>query len=388
MKGRRGNGEGSIFYEAARDRWVGRIDLGRDDAGRRIGRKVVGRTRTDVANKLKAIRAEEAQARRATDVRTVAQLLDRWVNTAAAAKLGPGTTLDGYRHQIEQHLAPSLGHRRLDQLTPEHIDDYLLAKARAGYSRATLVRHRSILGMALKWGVKRRHIGWNPATLAELPSSDVFASAKPKQVRVPRALTADEARKFIAACEGRRCGTALVLGLVLGLRPGESTALCWDDLDLENGIVHVRRAWKGTKDARHLGVPKTRGSVRSLSIPEAVVDMLRDQEERQSKDRAVAREWHDGEGLVFTTRTGRPLDTANLRRLCDEVAKKAGIGGVAPYDLRHSATSILSEAGVRNEHLADLLGHVDTRMVERHYRHRLAESVDVAVVPMAALMNR
>jgi len=48
----------------------------------------------------------------------------------------------------------------------------------------------------------------------------------------------------------------------------------------------------------------------------------------------------------------------------------------------------LSEAGVRNELLADLLGHVDTRMVERHYRHRLSDTVDVAVGPMSELLDR
>lgn len=88
---------------------------------------------------------------------------------------------------------------------------------------------------------------------------------------------------------------------------------------------------------------------------------------------------------MFPSKSGQPLDSANLRRLVSDVADRAGIGKVTPYDLRHSATSLLSQAGVRNEELADLLGHVDTRMVERHYRHRLDESVTVAAEPMQKL---
>jgi integrase len=54
------------------------------------------------------------------------------------------------------------------------------------------------------------------------------------------------------------------------------------------------------------------------------------------------------------------------------------MAGVTPYDLRHSATSLLSEVGVPPEMLADLLGHVDTRMVHRFYRHPVSPTIRVA----------
>lgn len=49
-----------------------------------------------------------------------------------------------------------------------------------------------------------------------------------------------------------------------------------------------------------------------------------------------------------------------------------------PYDLHHTTTSVLSASGVAPELLADLLGHVDTRMVFKHYRHPVTPAVDVA----------
>ena len=72
------------------------------------------------------------------------------------------------------------------------------------------------------------------------------------------------------------------------------------------------------------------------------------------------------------------MDPANVRRLVKRIAIAAGIDGVVtPYDLRHTATSVLSATGVAPE-LADLLGHVDTRMVFRHYRHPVTPTIDVA----------
>jgi integrase len=389
---RRGNGEGTIFYEAERHRWVGILDLGTID-GKRARRKVRARTRTEVARQLRELATEQRQTQRPASVRTVADVLGRWLSTVAASRFGEdSTTYATYRHQVEQHLSPALGAIALDRLHPEQIDDYLAAKARAGYSRATLVKHRSVLGQALRWGVKRRYLTWDPASLAELPPADVFAAAKPKQTRTPRALTADEAKKFLAAAairndgENRRNGAALAVALTTGLRPGELLALAWDDLDLDNGVLSVRRAWKGTKASRHLGDPKTKGSVRSIDLAPPVVTALVVHRRTQLAERLRSQRWNSDLDLVFATKHGDAIDPANLRRLCTEVADEAEVGHVTPYDLRHTATSLLSEAGVRNEELADLLGHVDTRMVERHYRHRLSSSVGVAAGPMAELL--
>jgi len=70
------------------------------------------------------------------------------------------------------------------------------------------------------------------------------------------------------------------------------------------------------------------------------------------------------------------------------LVEEAGIEGrVTPYDLRHSATSLLSAAGVAPELLADLLGHVDTRMVFRHYRHPVTPTISVAADHIESALN-
>lgn len=386
---RRGNGEGAVYFNQKRNRWEGQLDLGRDESGRRVRRKVTGKTRSAVAERLREIRARELHVRPSAEIQTVSNLLRLWLETAAAARLGEGSTLGGYRHHVGL-IEASIGRLRLDRIGPEDIDRYLMHQATLGYSRATLVRHRSILGQAVRWGVRRRYIAWDVVAVAEMPPAAVFESAAPrtKNRRTPRALTADETRRLVDKARSRRNGAGVILGVTVGMRPGEWSALLWVDLDLERGVVHVRRAWKGSGVHRSLGEPKTKGSVRSVGLPGAVVADLRRHRTSQLAERVAAKDWNaDDPGFVFTTRTGQPIDAANLRRLVREIAAKAGVGHVTPYDLRHTATSVLSEAGVRNEHLADLLGHVDTRMVERHYRHRLGDSIDVATGPMQAVLG-
>jgi integrase len=129
--------------------------------------------------------------------------------------------------------------------------------------------------------------------------------------------------------------------------------------------------------------------VRTVGLPPVAVAALCRHKAAQAAARLKrgARWSQEHVGIVFTTATGTPIHPANLRRLVQDVATAAGIGKLAPYDLRHTAASLLSDAGVLNHELADLLGHTTTRMVEMHYRHRLSDSVDVAVAPMAAMFG-
>src|SRR5262249_19628202 len=83
-------------------------------------------------------------------------------------------------------------------------------------------------------------------------------------------------------------------------------------------------------------------------------------------------EWRD---LVFVTETGTPIDPSNLRRLTARVAARAGVvARLRPYELRHTATSLLADQGATNEQLADLLGHASTRTLDVTYRPPLSAS--------------
>ena len=64
------------------------------------------------------------------------------------------------------------------------------------------------------------------------------------------------------------------------------------------------------------------------------------------------------------------LDPANLRRGLRQVTESAGLGRWHPHELRHSAASLLSAAGLPLEEVADVLGHASTRVTSSVYRHR------------------
>jgi integrase len=78
---------------------------------------------------------------------------------------------------------------------------------------------------------------------------------------------------------------------------------------------------------------------------------------------------------VFTTEVGTPIDPSNLRRTTKALCEDAGVDPVSPNELgRLTATSLLYDAGMNLDEIAELLGHKSTWMLEAHYRHRVRES--------------
>ena len=90
---------------------------------------------------------------------------------------------------------------------------------------------------------------------------------------------------------------------------------------------------------------------------------------------------------MFTTANGRPVDASNLRRYFRRACAAAGIGRWTPYEMRHSAASLMSAAGVPLEHVADVLGHNGAAMAALVYRHVLAPTVEAGAAPMQAFLG-
>ena len=119
------------------------------------------------------------------------------------------------------------------------------------------------------------------------------------------------------------------------------------------------------RSVRQHGDTKTRMSRRTLALPRATVDILREHLERQQQERIKAgAAWRDHD-LVFCTSVGTPLDAANIRREFRDLTARAGLGTQwTPQELRHTFVSLLSASGTPAEEIAHLAGHSSTRTTE------------------------
>jgi integrase len=127
-------------------------------------------------------------------------------------------------------------------------------------------------------------------------------------------------------------------------------------------VLHVRHYLRTGADGPFLGEPKTARSSRSLDLPTFTTDALKGLQETSLSPSKGS--W---KGLVFCTDTGLPLDPANVRRALRKACKTAGVPSLTPYDLRRTTGSLLVDAGVHLEQVADLLGHSNVATTRRHY---------------------
>jgi integrase len=373
---RRGAGEGSV-YEGPDGRWRGAVNLGWED-GRRRRKYVSGRTQKEALAKLRQAHDDAARGIETDGSVTVEKWLKHWLETVVDGRVGSDNTRANYEQVVRVHLVPGLGKVRLDKLTPEQVDKFLAGKAAAGLSKSSVNRMRTILADALRHAERRGLVPRNAAALSVMPK------VAPAIAR--RSLTPDEAKKLMQAAKGERLEGLIVTGLVAGLRPGELTGLLWSDLELDGvpPTLTVSGSMKRTSSTRSEGYELARGDVkrstagnRTVALPPIAVDALKAHKAYQARERLLAGLLWTDHGLVFASEIGTPLDPSNVRRTFQRVAKRAGLDAGFPYLLRHTAVSLLIDAGAGIEEVADLLGD-DPRTLYRHYRHQVRPVAEAA----------
>lgn len=374
----RGNNEGSIYFAKTQGLYRAAVTL--PDGRRRV---VSAKTRKECNAKLVNLQAKLAAGVPVGDTDRVSPFLTWWLGTLeakATAKKKSVNTIDNARWAVDHWIVPAHGRKKLRELEPEHVESLLAAMATAGLSHASIVRVRSYYGQALAVAQRRGKVSWNVARIAEMPETTPAVEK--------RSLTVAEARILLVTAASHRLLALFVMAIMLGLRPGELTGLRWVDVDLEAGTLQVATSLKKERGKLSIGAPKTDKSDRPLSLPAPIVTALRAHRRRQKEERLAAGAFWVDSGLVFTTQIGGPIDPSNLRTAVRRVCHRAGVPEVSPNELgRHTAATLLYEAGVPLEQIADLLGHKSTRMLELHYRHKGRQAMAQHVAPMESLFG-
>ncbi|MBO0834446.1 MAG: site-specific integrase, partial [Actinobacteria bacterium] len=353
-------------------------------------RRVSGKTKKQAGDNLRAALAKLGNGG-PTGTATVESFCDWWL-AAADARVGTGpddissNTAINYRWALTPVIR-ELGKRRLADIDSFAVEWLLSTLAATGMARNSVSRVRSVFAKALDDALARGMVDRNAARLANMPRT----APTPER----RALTAHQAQTLLSAVAGDPLEAFVVTGLYLGLRPGELLGLTWDAIDFDADTLEVRAAMKrepkhgGRPERQRLGEVKTRRSRRTLDLPAPVATALRAHRRRQLEDQLAAGPvWSNPNNLVFTNNAGRPMAPSNMNKKLKELTERAGLGRWSMTELaRHSAASLLSDAGLSNEQIADVLGHESTRMLERHYRHPIRPTVAAHVAPMQSILN-
>jgi integrase len=354
----RSHNEGSLFCRGRDKRWVATVSM---PDGRRRSRSAKSKAE-GLANLRELLRQRDQAIPRDPHQERVGPYLQRWLDDVRPRLAA--ATWRKHESVIRVHVVPRIGHVRLSELSVADCRDLLVGLSLR--LDAQSVRHvRSTLRRSFADAVRDGLVQRNVAALAE----------PPKMHKAERAyLTTAQVRHLISEGRDDRHWPLWVVIVTTGLRVSEALALAWSDvgdsLKVSHQLARLDGEWKRTP-------PKTRRSRRTVPLTPIAVEALAEQRRRQDAERGDHPRPIDG--LVFTTSVGSPIHATNLLPPLRALLARLGLPRVTIHDLRHSAASMMFEAGIPIEVIADLLGHSTVRVTQDLYVHRRQELQRLAV---------
>jgi len=314
-------------------------------------------TKTDAKKAAKAWETEITHGiSGATAKTTLGAYLGEWLHRKS--RNARPITVTNYTWLINHTIADTpLARTILSKVTPGQVQTWIDGLPRA----ATARKAHAVLNIALNEATRLGHITLNPVARTTAPS------------HVPRegkAWTSSEVHRFLTVADQDAYAPYWHLACYLGMRPSEIAGLKWASVDVDGGTVRIERA-RPTVCGKTFESERTKSpsGTRTLYVPEPLIQRLRAHCVHQQTIRAVADiRWTDS-GLVCTTDVGTPIDHRNTQRRFHRLCIQAGVPRIRVYDLRHTATSLMIDAGADLKAASEALGHSDPRLTMKIYRH-------------------
>jgi len=379
MAKKRANGEGNI-RKRSDGRWEGRYTAGYNaDTGKRIIRNVLGKTQTEVKEKLKkAIEETAGLDMSRTDDYTVAAWLNTWYQLYAKPNIRLATQ-NRYELMMNIYAIPRIGNIKLSKLTSRDLQKlyrylqengrvHTTARSGNGLSSTTVRSLHLMLHCAFERAVKERLIQRNP--------TDDCIAPKVRKVEM-NVLSLESIKVYLGAAAQRDALPMFYLELVSGLRKGELVALLWSDVDTTHNTISVSKQYVRNPNGECvLSQPKTENSIRLVSVPQESIDLLITEHNKHS----------DNPYLFPSPVTGEMYHPDSVVNIHKKILKDAGLPHLKFHELRHTFATTALQDGVDVKTVSAMLGHYDAGFTLRTYTHATRQAQDAAAITMGEVM--
>jgi integrase len=362
---RRGNGEGSIVKRKD-GRWSAQATVTLASGGTK---RVCITTKEYETAKSKLCEILEQEKRNIPCSEknwTVSDYLDYWMRDIQARRIRE-TTMALYEMNIRLYIKPTLGGRKLKELSVSNIRGALTVLDERNCSGRTKQIFLQIIRACLNCAMREELIFRNVASLVEKPKYT------PKEITI---WSVEQSALFLYTIKEHRLYIVFLLLLSYGMRLGEALGLRWSDIDFDNGIIHIRQQIgriNGKITAREL---KAQNSRRTLSLMKHVGAELMKHAKKEgiTPPKFNPRFELSTQGTIATSKTGTPLDQRNLLRTFHKLTKEPGLPRIRIHSMRHTACTIMKDAGVPLKDIQLMSGHANPSTTMNIYIHGTPET--------------
>lgn len=360
-------------------KWYYYFDAGIVDGKRKKVEKVGGETKKEAEKALRDAINEFENSGTVFDETNISlsDYLDFWYKEYVLLNC-KFYTQGNYKRAIENHIKPSLGKYKLKSINPAVIQEFLNIKSKEkytengeekNYSKGTLKLIYGVLNTSLKLAVyPYKLIRENPVQYVSIPKNLVKTNTSNKVKTITLNDFDTILHKFPV---GTNAYIPLMIGFYTGMRKGEVLGLFWEDIDLENNIIKIRRNLVRKKDSNfELAPPKTNSSIRDIKIGDTLSKILKDEKLNQKKQKVKIGKWYKKTeyNWVCRKKDGSFVTHGDIDMAIAIINKDLNID-FNFHCLRHTHATLLLENGANIKDIQKRLGHSKITTTMDTYSH-------------------
>ena len=288
-----------------------------------------GKTKADVLHKLQQYREKQERGE------LFSSIAEEW-REQHYNNIVPSTAR-GYEASFKRAIQEFDG-VPIKEISARDVDVFLRTLAIRKYGKKVVSTQKNVLNMIFNFAIMRGDISANPCAAVQLPTG---LHSKRRELPSERDIEIVQRSEWLFP----------FFLLYTGCRRGEALAVTYEDIDRENGIIHINKA-VGYKDNKpYIKPTKTEAGRRDVILLDKLAERL-----------------PRGKGLIFPNKNGELFRDSQIRRAWAAWQKENGTD-VTAHQLRHGYATILFDAGLEPKDAQYLLGHTTISMTQDIYTH-------------------
>ena len=349
---------------------------------------------------------------------TYKEFSSMWMEEHVRRQLSP-TTYERNEIALRTIIVPAIGHLKLAQITPLHLQTLYRDMSEKGYekhgkhkeySNNTIKRVHQVISSSLNSAVLWQLIESNPCTRVKPPKVERSRKIRYFTLEQTEAFFGQLEQPYTVAHGGRRrrdgsesqkhydtktvptkYKVLFYVTLFAGFRRGELVALTWEDVDFRNNTIDISKACARTKGGMITKTPKSYTSNRLVTLPSEVMEMLRTwKTEQEAYSISLGSYWKE-EGYVFTQDDGRQLDISTPNKVFKKIIRRYNethedqLPEITLHGLRHTNATLMIANKVNMKTVSSRLGHSEIGTTMNIYAHALRSADQETADTLGAL---
>ena len=340
-----------------------------EKTGKRIRKTVVVHGSMREAEQVKKQLERELENQGPAPPSRFEEWVERWLKDAD--KTRAPRTMAEYRRMLTTRILPALGHIRLDQLRSRHIYEFMTKLAGVKHARnteETITKHSQrkyycLLSVIFQDAVYSGLLNNNPVRQVKAPRIESYRARFYEPQDVERLWLALQTEPLMWRA-------IIATGLLLGIRRGELLGLRWSDINWERKSICIERAaYRVSRDKQQVKVPKTASSRRSIPMPEPLAVIL---------NAWLSEQGGTAEDYICSESRGKWLHVDAPTKWFAKFIARHQLPSLNLHGLRHTAATIMLEAGIPVRTVSEHLGHGQTSTTTNIYAHTTQNSRELA----------